>query len=305
MAITAGVGMGTMEWVDGSREPAQMYDATLTYLKAGGRSIDCAEMYDTQAHVGRAIADSGVPRAEIFVTTKLSGLPINHGNSTASVDAVRERLAQHLKDLGIAYVDLLVMHWPGPSGSRSHAIDLLSNPEALAAACTWAYFDQHVDMAWENMRTLRDEGLCTRIGVSNFNEAHLERLARGASGELPFANQIYIDVTHQQRTLVSRMREQGILPIAYRALAFLPAVAMAADMGDGTQAALTALQASLKAASVQQVTVACRDSAVTAYQAKVSRFACIGRDRWCSPGSCAAASTCSPSRPTRRAQSRI
>jgi len=84
---------------------------------------------------------------------------------------------------------------------------------------------------------------------------HLDRLARHAD-EMPFANQIYIDVANQQTALVKMMHERGILPIGYRALAFLPIVAMAADMGDGTQAALVALKEALGANSVQQVVLA-------------------------------------------------
>ncbi len=266
-SLTAGLGFGTMEHVDGSHGPEAMYEAVLAYLKAGGRSLDCAEVYLTTPHVGRAIADSGIDRSEIHVTTKLSGLPINCGNfhGSPSYEAVVARLETHLRALGLSYVDLLLIHWPGPAASPDapstesfvpeHSIDLLSDPEMLAKCCTWAYFDEHIDAAWDNLRALQDAGLCTRIGVSNFNAAHLARLVRGGK-PAPFANQIMIDANCQQQRLVDEMQSNGILPIAYRALAFLPAVAMAAEMGDGTHAALSALKDRLRAASLPQVVLA-------------------------------------------------
>merc|ERR1719506_1092798 len=120
------------------------------------------------------------------------------------------------------------MHWPGPAGAddsaksgAERAIAMLDDPEGLASACTWEYFDRNIDAAWQNMQKLRDEGFCHRIGVSNFNAAHLARLAEG-SDEAPYANEIFIDVTHQRHGLVEEMLARGILPIAYRALAFLP-----------------------------------------------------------------------------------
>jgi len=266
--IAPGIGMGTMEWVDGSHAAEAMYDATLAYLRQGGRHLDCAEIYSTAAQVGRAIADSGVPRAELHVTTKLAGLPVNAGgaHSPASYDAVRARLKAHLEALGLDHADLLLMHWPGPPVSpdlhptepfcAARASEFLGNPDALASGCTWDYFDEHVDAAWANMRRLRDAGFCKRIGVSNFNAAHLERLARSDGSEAPDANQLFVDVTHQQHDPITAMRAKGIVPIAYRALAFLPVVAMAAEMGDGTQATLEGLRDALGAASVQQLVLA-------------------------------------------------
>merc|ERR1712070_144405 len=265
--LTASVGMGTMEHVDESHPPDAMYSATLAYLRAGGRHLDCAEIYRSTAHVGRAIQDSGVPRSELHITSKLCGLPVNRGDYHGPEDfaAVRTRLQQHLQTLGVTYVDLLLVHWPGPPASPedhpteylsvSHTEGLLGQPQRLAAACTWDYFDQHIDSAWGNMQRLRAEGLCRQIGVSNFNSHHLQRLS-GGSEDHPSANQIYIDVTHQRKDLLQLMQQQQITPIAYRPLAFLPVVQMAADMGDGTHGALEQLQMSLSAASVQQVVIA-------------------------------------------------
>ena len=209
--------MGTMEHVDGSdRKPEAMYDAVLAYLKAGGRHLDCAECYQSTPHVGRAIADSGVSRAELHVTTKLSGLPCDYAE-------VKQRLVAHYAALGVERADLLLVHWPGPAASEEHAGEafsgehtraLLGDPDALRKACTWAYFDSHIEQAWRNMQQLRDEGLCAKIGVSNFYRQHLRRLAE-CGGEAPFANEIYIDATHQEREFVEEMIGAG-MPAVHR-----------------------------------------------------------------------------------------
>ena len=267
MKLAPGIGCGTMEHVDGNYASDAIYDVTLTYLKHGGRFLDCAEVYNSTSAVGRAIKDSSIPRDELHITTKLAGLPINRGDFYGEPDyeAVRTRLQRHLAELGLAHADLLLIHWPGPAASpddhatdyfsRSHAINLLDDPERLTAACTWTYFSKHCDGAWANMRRLRDEGLCTSIGVSNFAAVHLERLSAGCD-EPPSANEIFIDMTHQRRQLVQQMQARGILPIAYRALAFLPVLEMVASMGDGTFERLKELQAALGAGSVQQVVLA-------------------------------------------------
>lgn len=252
-----GVGFGTMEHGDGSHPPEAMYEASLSYLRQGGRHLDCAELYSTASHVARAIKDSKIERGELHITTKLCGLP------SGEYSAVRERLSRHLEELDVACADLLLIHWPGPpvpSGAEFSVEDarelLNSEADALAAACNWEYFDQHVDAAWANMQRLRDDGLCAEIGVSNFNLAHLDRLAANHLDAPPYANQIHISVTQQQRGLVSALLERKILPIAYRSLAFLPVVEMAAGMGDTTQATLNELEKSLQADSVSQVVLA-------------------------------------------------
>lgn len=267
--IGPGVGMGTMEHVDGSRSAEAMYDATAAFLRQGGRHLDCAELYSTGGHVARAIADCGLERGELHVTTKLAGLPIDRGDGGGPREyaAVRQRLVRHLEELGLTHVDLLLIHWPGPPAppgcaptdgfAPAHARMLLDGePADLAAACSWAHFDEHIDAAWDNMQRLREDGLCTEIGVSNMSLAHLDRLIAAGPTVAPFANQVHISVTHQQTQLVTEMLARGILPIAYRALAYLPVVEMAAGMGDGTHATLCQLKEALAADSVQQVVLA-------------------------------------------------
>ena len=105
------------------------------------------------------------------------------------------------------------------------------------------------------MVRLRADGLTRQIGVSNFYEGHLDRLA-AVSDVRPFANQAFIDATHHEDELLRRLAADGIRPMAYRPLAFLPVVAMAAEMGDGTAAALEAQAAACGAASSAQLVLA-------------------------------------------------
>jgi len=128
-----------------------------TALEAGYRSIDTAAIYGNEAGVGRAIAESGLARDEVFVTTKLwlDGL---------SREGVRPALEASLEKLGLEKVDLYLIHWPAPA--------------------TDAYL-----AAWEGMEEIRELGLSRSIGVSNFLPEHLDRVV-GLGGSIPTVNQI-------------------------------------------------------------------------------------------------------------------
>jgi len=230
-----GLGFGTMEYIDGGEnsDPAVFYEATRKALQAGIRCFDCAEMYQTTEHVGRAIKESGIPRSELHITTKLKGMPCEE-----DLAEVTQRVQQHLNDLGLEYVDLLLMHWPGPAACS------LSSDEEMQQ-CTWEWFDSHVDKAWQNMQAIKEAGLTRRIGVSNFYTQHLERLANPADSshsEVPAANEIFLDITHQEPQLIEYMRDRQIQVIGYRCLAFLPVVAMASQMGDTCQGVLDSFE---------------------------------------------------------------
>ena len=103
-ATVPAVGFGT--WQDKDSQEA----ATLEALKAGYRHIDTARIYGTEPAVGKAIKDSGIPREDIFITTKL-------WNNSHAVNDVEKACDASLKDLGIDYLDLYLMHWPSPFAS--------------------------------------------------------------------------------------------------------------------------------------------------------------------------------------------
>lgn len=239
------VGFGTMEFVDGSATPEAVGEALRAALAAGYRHIDSAELYATHPHVRAAISASGVPRRDLWITSKIKGLP------TGDLDKVRARTVAIIDGLGAGgYLDLLLVHWPGPE-------DLdLDDPSSVEARCGMEAFTANIKGAWDNMRALQREGLVRRIGVSNFYPSHLAALKAACPEALPFANQIFLDAVHHEAEFVSAMQQDGIRPIAYRPVALLAMYAMAADMGDGTHAQLQERATAAGAASIQQFVLA-------------------------------------------------
>lgn len=148
------LGLGTWPMGDDDTERA-----VLDAARAGYRLFDTAENYHNERGVGRGLRGCGVPREELFVTTKFNRAW--HGE-----ELVRSYLEASMKRLQVEYVDLLLIHWPNPS------------------------YDRYVQ-AWRGLIQLRDEGLVRAIGVSNFKPAHLERL-REETGVLPEVNQVQL-----------------------------------------------------------------------------------------------------------------
>lgn len=134
--------------------------AVLAAVEAGYRLFDTAENYRNEDGVGRAMRASGVPREQLFVTTKFNREW--HGE-----DLVRQAFDQSAERLGVDYIDLLLIHWPNPKHGR------------------------YVD-AWRGLIRLQEEGLVRSIGVSNFKPAHLERL-REETGAMPAVNQVQLN----------------------------------------------------------------------------------------------------------------
>lgn len=135
-------------------------------LEVGYRSIDTAAAYKNEDGVGKALRDCGVPREELFITTKLWN---------DDQKRPREALLESMEKLQLDYLDLYLMHWPVP------AID-------------------HYVEAWENMIDLQKQGLIKSIGVCNFQINHLQRLM-DETGVAPVINQIELHPLLQQRQL--------------------------------------------------------------------------------------------------------
>lgn len=152
-------------------------------LEAGYRHIDTAAAYRNEAAVGAAIAASGIPRGDIFLTTKLR----NGEQGTA-----REAFRNSCRDLGVDYVDLYLIHWPVPSRS-------------LFAE------------AWKAMESLHADGEIRAIGVSNFLADHLDTLLESAE-VVPAVNQFELHPTFQQPELAAKSRSLGIAVEAYSPL---------------------------------------------------------------------------------------
>ena len=141
------------------------YDAAAAALRVGYRHLDTAAAYENEEYVGRAVRDSGLPRDEIFVTTKLWNEDIRRGEARQAFEASRRRL-------GLDYVDLYLIHWPA---------------------------DGYVE-AWKVLEELYAKGAVKAIGVSNFQRRHLETLLAKAAA-IPAVNQIECHPYLAQREL--------------------------------------------------------------------------------------------------------
>lgn len=153
-------------------------DAVRTALESGYRMIDTATRYENEGAVGRAVAESGLPRENLFITTKLPG--DDHG-----YDSTLRACEDSLTRLGLQYVDLYLIHWPLPR------------------------IDKYVD-TWRAFIALREQGLVRSIGVSNFTGAHIDRLVR-ETDVVPAVNQIEMHPLFPQSRQRAYDREQGIV----------------------------------------------------------------------------------------------
>lgn len=154
-------------------------------LELGYRSVDTAAFYGNEEEVGRAIHDSGLPRDEVFVTTKL-------WNADHGYDATMRAFDASSKRLGLDRLDLFLIHWPVPVA------------------------DRYVD-TFRAMQALKRQGRVVSIGVSNFTRAHLERVI-GETGEVPAINQVELHPYYAQSELRAFHAAHGIVTEAWSPL---------------------------------------------------------------------------------------
>src|SRR4051812_30258322 len=155
-------------------------------LDTGYRHVDTAAAYRNEGGVGEAVRSAGLPRDEVYITTKCFNT--NHGREEA-----RAALERSLERLGMEQVDLYLIHWPVPMRDRY--------------AETWEAFVQ-----------AQSEGLARSIGVSNFKPPHLQRIVE-ATGVTPVVNQVELHPYFQQRELRSEHERLGIATEAWSPLA--------------------------------------------------------------------------------------
>lgn len=164
-------------------------DSVRTALELGYRAVDTAQIYGNEAEVGQAIADSGVKRDELFVTTKI-------WTENYAKNKLVPSLRESLDKLRMPYVDLTLIHWPAPG----NGVELSEYMTALAEA--------------------KALGLTRQIGISNFN-IELTKQAIAAVGKNEIAtNQIELSPYLQGRKLTSFLKEQGITVTSYMTLAY-------------------------------------------------------------------------------------
>jgi 2,5-diketo-D-gluconate reductase A len=155
-------------------------------LEIGYRLIDTASMYENEEGVGRGIRESGIPRSEIFVTTKFWMDDLGYDNTKAA-------LQKSLDLLGMDYVDLYMIHWPAPERGL--------------------YTE-----SWRAMEELHEEGLSTSIGMSNFHTNHLDDIFAMAT-KRPVINQIEIHPWLTQEKTAAYNAEHSLVTQAWSPLA--------------------------------------------------------------------------------------
>ena len=162
--------------------PDEVVEPVRTAIEAGYRSIDTAAAYGNEEGVGKAIAESGVRREDLFVTTKL-------WNDRQGYDSTLQAFDESMTKLGLDYLDLYLIHWPA------------------------AGQDKYVE-TWRAFEKLHNEGRIKSIGVSNFQIPHLRRLFE-ETDVVPAINQIELHPNLQQADLRAFHREHGILTEAW------------------------------------------------------------------------------------------
>ena len=173
------VGLGVYKAEDGD----EVIQAVKWAIDAGYRSIDTASLYENEAGVGQAIAESHVPREELFITTKVWNTDQGYERTLAAFNASLERLA-------LDYVDLYLVHWPVPEMYKE---------------------------TWKALEKIYNDGRAKAIGVSNFKKHHLEDLMADAEIK-PMVNQVEYHPRLTQEDLLSYCKEQGIQLEAWRPL---------------------------------------------------------------------------------------
>ena len=157
-------------------------EAVRSALELGYRLIDTAVNYENEVEVGEALRRSGLPRDQVQITSKLPGRDHGYDDAVASVRGSLQRL-------GLDYLDLHLIHWPNPS------------------------VDKYVQ-AWQALVDLREQGLVRSIGVSNFTQAHLERIIE-ATGVTPAVNQIEMHPRFPQAHMRAVHERLGIVTQAW------------------------------------------------------------------------------------------
>jgi len=196
---TNGASLPTVKLLDGRSMPSfglgvymvkpgdETYNSVKWALELGYRMVDTAQVYGNEADVGRAIRDSGIPREELFVQSKLA--PGGHG-----YDLAKKSVRESVEKMGIGYLDSMLIHTPG--GGK-------------------------LVETWDAFLELKEEGLLRSIGVSNFDIRHILALVEHRR-PLPVVNQIEMHplILSERSELVDYCEKQGIVIQAYGSIFF-------------------------------------------------------------------------------------
>ena len=182
------VGFGTWDGDTGNRVGQQ---PVIDALAAGYRHIDTAAAYENEKNVGLGIKASGIPREELFITSKLD-------NPSHGYEATQKAFEQTMADLDLEYLDLYLIHWPNPIDFR----DCWKEKNAE----TWKAFEEYYDA-----------GRIRAIGISNFYPHHIEALMETAT-ITPMVNQLRICPGEVPEETIACCKKYNMLPEAYSPL---------------------------------------------------------------------------------------
>ena len=141
--------------------PPETADTVLKAFEVGYRHIDTAQMYENEAGVGQAIRDAGIPREELYITSKLN-------NGFHRPEDAERSLAETLERLGLEQIDLFLIHWPLPT-----------------------LYDGDYVSTWQTLASFVEDGRAASVGVSNFEPDHLDRIV-AETGVVPVVNQVEV-----------------------------------------------------------------------------------------------------------------
>ncbi|GEK91664.1 aldo/keto reductase [Alkalibacterium kapii] len=181
------MGYGTWQVTD----PKEAVDGVVNAVKEGYRHIDTAQMYGNEEYIGKGIKECGVPREELFVTSKLNNS--NHGYEKA-----KKTIQESLDRLGLDYLDLFLIHWPVVKDNGGD----------------WQ--QDNID-TWRALEDMYEEGKLKAIGVSNFGIPHLENIVENSRIK-PMVNQIRLHPGVLQEDTVEMSRDQNMVIEAWSPL---------------------------------------------------------------------------------------
>jgi alcohol dehydrogenase (NADP+) len=195
------LGLGTWK-----SKPGEVYRAVRDSIQIGYTHFDCAHIYGNEAEIGQAFADAftagDTAREKLFITSKL-------WNNRHRSEQIIPSCENTLKDLGLTYLDLYLIHWPVVVADHVNFPQV--GDELVSLKVT------PLEETWEGMIKLRDKGLVRHIGVSNFSSSKIERIAK-ATGVMPEVDQVESHLFNQQEQLKNFCDQSGIILTAYSPL---------------------------------------------------------------------------------------
>ncbi|KAL4072383.1 NADP-dependent oxidoreductase domain-containing protein [Scleroderma yunnanense] len=193
------IGLGTWQ-----SKPNEVARAVEIALRSGYRHIDCAWVYGNEKEVGEGLRASGVPRCEVFITSKLWGTYHRRAE---------ECLNDTLEKLGIDYLDLYLIHWPVPMNANGNHPLFPTRPDGTRDRDeSW-----DITQTWKSMEEILKKGKVKSIGVSNFSEMMIEKILTTAE-IIPAVNQLELHLYNPQHKLIAYLKSKGIVPEAYSPL---------------------------------------------------------------------------------------